>query len=155
MHWDWDQWSTSRTKTPTAAPVESPAFRDVSSRSNVVATSTLGGYVVPPDVVSIVLFRCKSRRNLAACLVSKIFSVYERQGSNWHGVLGITPLDVYRVKAINSVCMQHFSLQLLETQLLADKEMRTVIGKLCRKTKANLLMERKNYGVGSLVWLVC
>ena len=78
-------------QTPNAAPVESPALRDISSRSNVVATSTQGGYVVPPDVVSIVLFGCKSRRNLAACLAAKIFSVQERQGSNCSGCWGRCP----------------------------------------------------------------
>ena len=142
-------------QTPNTAPVESPAYWDVFSRSNVVATSTQGDYVVPLDVLSIVLFGCKSRRNLAARSAAKIFSVQERQGWNFRGVLEKTPLDVYRVKAIYSVCMQHFPLQCLETLVLANKEMRTAIDELCRKTKTNLPMERENYGVGSLVWLAC
>ena len=66
-------------ETPTAAPMASPALRDVSSRSNVVVTSAHGSYDIPPDVVSLVMFRCKSRRNLAARLAAKIFSVQERQ----------------------------------------------------------------------------
>ncbi len=97
------------------------------------------------------MFGCKSRRNLAARLAAKIFSVQERQGSNCRGVLGKTPLDVCRVKAIYSVCMQNFPLQRLETQMLADKEMRNAIDELCRKTKTSLLVEGENYGVGSLV----
>ena len=72
---------------------------------------------MPPDFISTALYGCKSRRNLAASLAAKLFSVEERSGSNCRGVLGKSPLDVNRVKAINCVCMQHSPLQRLETQL--------------------------------------
>ena len=136
-------------ETPTAAALETLALRDVTSRCNVTATSTQGSYAVPTDVVATVLFGCKSRRNLAARLAAKIFSLQERQGSNCRGVLGKTPLDVFRVKAIYAVCMHHFPLQRLETQLMADKEMRTAIDEVCRKTKC-LPTDRENCE-GSLV----
>ena len=140
--------------TPTAATVESSALQDVSSRSNVVGTDTQGGYVVPPDVVSSVIFRCKSRRNKAARLAGKLFNVHKSCRSNCRGVLGKMALDVHRVKAIFSTCMQHFPLQRLETQVLADKEMRTAIDKLCPETKTSHAVDRENYysyGGGSLV----
>ena len=50
-------------------------------------------------------------------------------------MLGKKALDVYKVKAIYAACMQHFPLQCLETQLMVDKEMRTAIDEVCRKTK--------------------
>ena len=109
---------------------------------------------MPPDVVSSVILECKSRRNMAARLAGKLFNVHERCRSNCRGVLGKTALDVHRVKAIFSTCMQHFSLQHLETQVLADKEMRTAIDELCRKTKTSHAVDRGNYysyGGGSLV----
>ena len=140
-------------ETPTAVPTESPALRDVSSLANIIPTGTQEGYAVPPDIVGVVLLGCKSRRNLAARLASRIFSANERCGSNCRGVLGKTPLDVNRVKAIYSICMQHFPLQRLETQLAADKEMRTAIDEICRKTKIPRETENYiySYGGGSLV----
>ena len=128
-----------------AVPTESPALRDVSSLANIIPTGTQEGYAVPPDIVGVVLIGCKSRRNLAARLASRIFSANERCGSNCRGVLGKTPLDVNRVKAIYSICMQHFPLQHLETQLAADKEMRTTIDELCQKTKITIPRETENY----------
>ena len=142
--------SNGEQETPATTPLESPAPRDVSSSDN-VASSTQEGYIVPGIVVSTAMFGCKSRRNLAARLADKVFTPQERQGSNCRGVLGKTPLDVYRVKAIYSVCMQHFPLQRLETQLMADKEMRTAIDETCKKTKDISLMDKENYGIGSLV----
>ena len=50
-------------------------------------------------------------------------------------MMGKTPLDVFRVKAIYAASMHHFPLQRLETQVVADKEMRTAIDEVCRKTK--------------------
>ena len=123
------------TETPTAVTLESFALQDVTSRCNVAATRTQGGYVVPADVVATALFGCRSRRNLAARLAAKVFTVQERQASNCRGVMGKTPLDVFRVKAINAASMYHFALQRLETQVVADKEMRTAIDEVCRKAK--------------------
>ena len=59
--------------------------------------------------------------------------------------------DAYCVKAIYCVCMQYFPLQRLETQFLADKEMRTAIDETCRKTKDISLMDKENCGIGSLL----
>ena len=115
--------------------LESFALQDVTSRCNVAATRTQGGYVVPADVVATSLFGCRSTQNLAARLAAKIFTVRERQASNCRGVMEKTPLDVFRVKAIYAVSMHHFPLQRLETQVIADKEMRTAIDEVCRKTK--------------------
>ena len=106
---------------------------------------------MPGDVVSTAVFGCKFRRNLAARLAAKVFMLQERQGSNCHGVLGKTPLDVYCFKVSYCVCMQHFPLQRLEMQLLADKEMRTAIDETCRKTKDISLMDKENYGIESIV----
>lgn len=64
-------------------------------------------------------------------LAGMIFTPYERSRSNCRGVLGNTALDVYKVKAIYAACMQHFPLQHLETQLMADIEMRTAIDERC------------------------
>ena len=50
------------TETPTAVTLESFALQDVTSRCNVAATRTQGGYVVPADVVATALFGCRSRR---------------------------------------------------------------------------------------------
>ena len=69
-------------------------------------------------------------------LAAKVFTVWERQASNCRGVMGKTPLDVFRVKAIFAASMHHFPLQHLETQVIADKEMRTAIDEVCRKTKS-------------------
>ena len=90
---------------------------------------------MPADVVATAVFGCRSRRNLAARLAAKVFTVRERQASNCHGVMGKTPLDIFRVKAIYAVSMHHFPLQRLEMKVIADKEMRTAIDEVCRKTK--------------------
>lgn len=102
------------------------------------------------DVVATVLFGCRSKQNLAARLAAKIFTVEERQSSNCRGVLGKTPLDVFCVKGIYTVCMHHLPLQRLETKVMADKEMRTAIDKVCRKTKHLPTLEKFQ---GSSVWL--
>ena len=72
------------TETPSAVTLESFALQDVTSRCNFAATRTQGGYVVPADVVATALFGCRSRRNLAARLAAKVFTVRERQASNCH-----------------------------------------------------------------------
>ena len=41
--------------------------------------------------------------------------------------MGKTPLDVFWVKAIYAVSMDHFPLQHLDMQVIADKEMRAAI----------------------------
>ena len=123
------------TETPTTLTLESFALHDVTSRCNAAAIRTQGSYVVPADVVATVLFGCRSRQNLAACLVAKVFTVQEGQASNCRGVKGKTPLDLFRVKVIYAVSLHHFPLQHLETQVIADKEMRTAIDEVCRKTK--------------------
>ena len=109
-------------------------LQDITSRSNVV--DTVGGdFNVPSEDVTAALQACRSRRNLAARLAGKIFSPWERSGSNCRGVLGKTALDGQKVKAIYSVCMQHFPLQRLETKTAADKEMRNAIDEVCQRTK--------------------
>ena len=54
-----------------------------------------------------------------------------RAGSNCHGKQGKTVLDREKLKA----CMHYFPLQHLETQIMADKEMRNAVDEVCRKTK--------------------
>ena len=46
-----------------------------------------------------------------------------------------TALNREKLKAIFATCMKHFPLQRLETQLMADKEMRNAVDEVCRKTK--------------------
>ena len=107
------------------------ALLDVSNRS-------VGGtqeYSVARDDVDMCLLGCRSRRNLAARLAEKIFSLQERATSNCRGVLGKKALEQSKVKAIHATCMKHFPLERLEMAITAEKDMRNTIDEVCRKTK--------------------
>ena len=94
-------------------------------------SSIIGGYLIAGDVVNLALQDCHSRSNLAARLVAQMYTLCERAGSNCHGKQGKTVLDGERLKA----CMHYFPLQHLETQIMADTEMRNAVDEVCRKTK--------------------
>ena len=97
-----------------------PVLQDVSSRANIVYSPPVG---IASDIVNLALQGCRSRRNLAARLAAKLYTLRERTGSNCRGKQGRTALDQGKLKAIFSAYMQYFPLQCLETQLIADKEM--------------------------------
>lgn len=117
--------------TPNAMLKESPdALQGISFRSNIVQTGRQGDFIVSLDTVTSAVQSWRSKRSLAACLQAKNFTVPKRSRNNCCGVLKKKALDV-KVKAIYPACMQHFFLQRLETQLMADKEMQATINELC------------------------
>ena len=117
-----------------ASMMSPTVLQDVSSRANIISP-TVGGYLIAGDVLNMVLQGCRSRRNLAARLAAKTYTLHERAASNCRGVQGKTALDKEKLKVIFTTCMQHFPLQRLETQVMADKEMRNAVDEVCRKTK--------------------
>lgn len=110
------------------------AHQDISFWSNIVQTGRQGDFSVSPDTVTSAMQSCRSKQNLAARSAAKNITVPERSRSNCCGVLEKKALDV-KVVTIYPACMLHFLLQCLETQLTADKGMRTAIDELCGKTK--------------------
>ena len=104
----------------------SPPLQDISN--------AVGG-LMPRDILETVTHGCRSRRNLAARLAGKLFSLCKRAGSNCRGVLRKNALNSHKVSGIYSVCMEHFPLQCLETRFSAEKGMRNVIDEACRRTK--------------------
>ena len=72
----------------------SAILRDISSRANAIDISpAVGGYNIPAEVVNLALEAYRSRRNLAARLGAKIFTLQERLTSNCRGKQGKTALD--------------------------------------------------------------
>ena len=113
----------------------SPTVLQDTSHRLISISSIIRGYLIAGDVVNLVLQDCHSRSNLAARLVAEMYTLRERAGSNCHGKQGKTALDGEKLKAIFDTCMHHFPLQHLETQIMADKEMRNAVDEVCRKTK--------------------
>ena len=74
-------------------------LQDASSRANVISP-VVGGYLIAGDIVNLVLQGCRSRRNLAARLVAKMYTLRERAGSNCCGKQGKATLDREKLKAI-------------------------------------------------------
>ena len=113
-----------------------PILQDASSRANIISPSvTIGEYRISGETLNLAMQGCRSRRNLAARLALKVYTLRERTGSNCRGKQGKTALDQGKLKAIFSTCMLQFPLQRLETQIMADKEMRNAVDEVCRKTK--------------------
>ena len=125
---------TSRPDNAGAQMMSPTVLQDASSRANVISP-VVGGYLKAGDIVNLVLQGCRSRRNFAARLATRMYTLRERAGSNCHGKQGKTALDGEKLKVIFATCMQHFPLERLETQLMADKEMRNAVDEVCRKTK--------------------
>ena len=71
---------------------------DVSNRS---VGSVTQDYAVTREDVDMCLLSCRSRRNLAAQLAKKIFSIQERATSNCRGVCGKIALEQTKLKAIH------------------------------------------------------
>ena len=79
--------------------MQSPALQDISNRS-------VGGgefLIAQEDEVQF-LAACKSRRNLAARLANKLFTMEEKFGSNCRGACGKTALNYLKVQAIFATC---------------------------------------------------
>ena len=107
---------------------------DVSNRSTSRAQVSSGHQsIVQEDVVQC-LKGCKSRRNLAGWLASRLFSVQERLESNCRGACGKKALSVLKVKSICSCCMANYPLERLETGSSAEREMRNAIDEVCRNS---------------------
>ena len=110
-----------------------PVLQDASSRANIISPS-VGEYTISSEELNLAMQGCRSRRNLAAQLAGRVFTMRERIGSNCRGKQGKTALEQGKLKAIFT-CMHQFPLQRLETQQMADKEMRNAVDEICRKTK--------------------
>ena len=74
-------------------------LQDASSLANVIS-AVVGGYNIAGDIVNLVLQGCRFRRNLAARLAEKMYTLRERAGSNCRGKQGKTALDGEKLKAI-------------------------------------------------------
>ena len=115
---------------------ESTALADVSNRSVGIGHSVLvDTYTIPQDVVDLCLNACKSSRNLAGRLASRLFTKEERCVSNTRGMCGKKALNGHKVKAIYSCCIANYPLERLETSSQVEKEMRNAVDEVCRKTK--------------------
>ena len=110
---------------------ESSALADLSNWS---ADGGSGYQSIAQDVAHC-LKACKSRRNLAGRLVSRLFFAQEKVGSNCRCACGKLKLNTLKVQAIYSCCIAYYPLEHLETSTTAEKEMRNTIDKVCRKTK--------------------
>lgn len=121
--------STMEQQTPAQGP-RTPALTDVSNRS-----ASVGDYCIPQEYVAQGVVCCRSRRNLARRLAMNIFSLEEKIGSNCRGVRGKRALNVIKVRAIYSTCLQQYPLEGLDTDFFAEKEMKTAIDEVCRKAK--------------------
>ena len=95
------------TPEPSQTPFSSPCFVS-SPLQELNYSSNLQEYSVPDDILYTALSACKSRRNLASRLATKIFTIEERVGR---------------------------LLERLETKTIAEKDMRNAIDEACRKTK--------------------
>ena len=111
---------------------ESPALADMSNWS---ADGGSDYQSIAQEDVAHCLKACKSRRNLAGRLATRLFSAQERVGSNCRGACGKRKLNTLKVRSIYSCCIANFPLERLETSITAEKEMRNAIDEVCRKTK--------------------
>ena len=118
---------TPARRSSTSAP---SALTDATNRS-----SSVGDYCIAQEDVEYCIATCKSRRNLAARLAMRIFSLQERFGSNCRGVGGKRALNVFKTRAIFNTGLQHYPLQGLETNFSAEREMRNAVDEVCRKTR--------------------
>ena len=67
-------------------------LQDAFSQTN-ITNPAVGGFLIAGDVVNLALQSCCPRRNLAAQLATKLYTLRERAGSNCHGKQGKTALD--------------------------------------------------------------
>ena len=119
----------------TGAQKMSPTvLQDTSSQANIISPF-VRGYHIAGDIVNLVLHGYRSRRNLAARLAAKMYTLCERASSNCRGKQGKAALDGEKLKASFATCMHHFPLQHLESQIMADKEMCNAVDEVCRKIK--------------------
>ena len=117
-------------------PFESTALADVSNRS--VGGGLIGHEcTIPRDDVDHCLIACKSRRNLAGRLATRLFTKQERCRSNTRGMCSKKVPNVSKVKSIYSSCISNYLLECLETSASAEKEMRNAVDEVYRKTKGS------------------
>ena len=139
---------------PGAQMMSPKVLQDASSSTNIISP-VVGGFLIAGDVVNLALQSCHSRRNLAAWLAAKVYTLRKRAGSNCRGKQGKTALDVEKLKTIFTTCMQHFLLLRLETQLMAHKEMRNAVDEVCRKTKMASEAENSSLYCYTVIAQIC
>ena len=87
---------------------------------------------IPKDDADSCLIACKSRRNLAGRLATRLLTKEERCGSNTRGMCGKKALNVSKVKAIYSLCISNYPLKCCSA---AAEDMRNAMDKMYGKTK--------------------
>ena len=115
--------STLELPVQTANPVEttiessfwaSSPLQELSLRDNIQRESA---YNIPDGILYNCLSSCKSRKNLAARLAAKVFTIEERTTSNSRVLCGKNALDGVKLKAIHDLCIKQFPLERLETKM--------------------------------------
>ena len=125
-------------------PFTSPCFVS-SPLQELNYSNNVQEYCVPDEILYTALSACKSRRNLASRLATKIFTIEERVRSNSRGLCGKKALNSIKLNAIHKVCIKNFPLERLETKTMAEKDMRNAIDEACRKTKPITESENCSY----------
>ena len=112
-------------------------LQDIFFRTN-ITSPLIRCYVIPNEVLTLALQSCRMRRNLAARLAVKIYTLRERTGSNCRGK------REDRIRPREAESYLHFLYAALSTVNVrdtakVDKEMRNAVDEVCWKSKRKSL----------------
>ena len=90
-------------------------------------------YQIPEVILKEALLGCRSRRNLAGRLTDCLFTLEEKQTSNFRGVLKKERLDMKKTEAIRRACLSSYPPLQHEPPHAFERDIREGVDEMCRR----------------------